>query len=379
MAIRNDMNKNALSGLLKEEAGLLAGLVTLSFFLIYGKTWLANMSGAILPTAFFFWLFLTMLWLSFGVVKHADCLAIKLGEPYGTLILTLSVIGIEVVMISAVMLTGDQNPTLGRDMMFAVLMIVLNGLIGISLLCGGFRHLEQVHNLQGANTFLTVLIPLTALALILPSFTVATERGTYSTSQMIFSILASVLLYGAFLAIQTMRHQRFFMIPGGDPEDELDHGSLIIRSVTYHACLLLLNMLPIVLLSKNMAKIIDYKIEAFNAPMALGGVLIAVLVLAPEGVAAIKSAASDKLQRSVNICLGSALATIGLTVPAILLIGLATGSKVVLGLDPVDMVLLITTLVVSIVTFSSNKTNIIHGVVHLILFITYLAMIFDSV
>ncbi|WP_136799748.1 calcium:proton antiporter [Desulfosediminicola ganghwensis] len=371
------MNRDTLGKFVKEEVGLLAGLITLACFLLLGKASLTNMSGAVLPTAFFFWLFLIMLWLSFGVVKHADCLAIKLGEPYGTLILTLSVISIEVVMISAVMLTGDQNPTLGRDMMFAVLMIVLNGLIGISLLCGGLRHLEQVHNLQGANTFLTVLIPLSVLSLILPDFTLATERGTYSTTQMIFGILASVSLYGTFLAIQTMRHQGFFMIPGGDPEGEHDHGNLVIRSVPYHACLLLLNMLPIVLLSKNMAKIIDYKIVAYNAPMALGGVLIAVLVLAPEGVAAIKSATSDKLQRSVNICLGSALATIGLTVPAILLIGLATGSKVVLGLGQVDMVLLITTLVVSIVTFSSNKTNIIHGVVHLILFVTYLVMIFD--
>ena len=373
------MSLNVSGKVFKEEAGLFVGLVTLVCFLFLGKVWLPNLSGVVLPTVLFLWLFFTMLWLSFGVVKHADCLAIKLGEPYGTLILTLSVISIEVVMITAVMLTGDQNPTLGRDMMFAVLMIVLNGLIGISLLCGGLRHLEQAHNLQGANTFLIVLIPLSVLSLILPDFTLATERGTYSTPQMIFGILASVSLYGTFLAIQTMRHQGFFMIPGGSPEDEHDHGNLVVRSVTYHACLLLASMLPIVLLSKSMAKIIDFTVAELSFPVAFGGVLIAVLVLAPEGVAAIKSATSDKLQRSVNICLGSALATIGLTVPAILLIGLTTGNKVVLGLGQVDMVLLITTLVVSIVTFSSNKTNIIHGMVHLILFVTYIVMIFDQV
>jgi len=371
------MNQNILGQRLKEEAGLLAGVLTLVSFLIFGKGWLTNMSGAVFPTILFFWLFLTMLWLSFGVVKHADCLAIKLGEPYGTLILTLSVISIEVVMITAVMLTGDQNPTIGRDMMFAVLMIVLNGLVGISLLCGGIRHLEQVHNLQGANTFLIVLIPLSVLSLLLPNFTLSTERGTYSTAQMMFGILASVSLYGTFLAIQTMRHQGFFKIPGGDPEDELVHGNLIIRSVIYHVSLLLATMLPIVLLSKSMAKIIDYKVAGFGFPVAFGGVLIAVLVLAPEGVAAIKSATSDKLQRSVNICLGSGLATIGLTVPAILLISLATGNKVVLGLGQVDSVLLVTTLVVSMLTFASNKTNIIHGVVHTILFVAYLVMIFD--
>ena len=361
----------------RDEPGLGVGIVTLIIFLVFGSGWLTGMSGVIFSLGLFAWLFSVMLWLSFGVVKHADCLAIKLGEPYGTLILTLAVISIEVVMITAVMLTGENNPTLGRDMMFAVLMIVLNGLVGVSLILGGLRHLELVHNLQGANTFLVVLIPLAALTLILPNYTVSTEPGTYSTMQMVFGIVASVALYGAFLVIQTMRHQGFFMIPGGDIEDEHGHENLVIRTVGYHAILLIANMLPIVLLSKSMAKIIDYKIAVLGAPMALSGVLIAFLVLAPEGLAAIKSARDNRLQRSVNICLGSALATIGLTVPAILLIGLVTGNKVVLGLDPVESVLLITTLVVSIVTFTNSKTNLIHGIVHSILFITYLVMIFD--
>jgi len=369
--------KNSVVSILKEELGMCVGWVTLICFLVMGKTWFTGMSGVFLPTVLFLWLFPAMLWLSFRVVQHADCLAIKLGEPYGTLILTLSVISIEMVMISAVMLTGVQNPEVGRDMMFAVLMIVLNGLVGISLLWGGIKHLEQVHNLQGANTFLVVLIPLTVLTLILPNFTVSTSHGTYSTAQMIYAGLASVALYGTFLTIQTMRHQGFFMIPGGDVEDKHGHDDLVVRSVFFHSMLLVGNMLPIVLLSKNMAKIIDYKIVSFGAPVALGGVLIAVLVLAPEGMAAIKSATENKLQRSVNICLGSALATIGMTVPAVLLIGLVTGNKVVLGLGPVDSVLLVTTLIVSMVTFSNTKTNIIHGFVHIILFITYLVMIFD--
>ncbi len=361
---------------LREEAGLIAGLITLAIFLAMAGTWFPSISGT-KSLLLFTWLFPVMLWLSFGVVHHADCLAVKLGEPYGTLILTLSVISIEVVMISAVMLTGAENPVLGRDMMFAVLMIVLNGLIGISLLCGGIRHLEQTHNLQGANTFLAVLIPLAVLSLILPVFTTSTEVGTYSLMQMIFIALASAGLYGVFLVIQTMRHQGFFSIPGSSPKDDHGHDILMIRSLGYHAVLLVANILPIVLLSKNMAKIIDYQISAFQAPVAFGGVIIAVLVLAPEGLAAINSALGNRLQRSVNICLGSALATIGLTVPSILLIGIITGQKVILGLEPVDLVLLISTIVVSIVTFSSNRTNVIHGIVHLILFISYIVMIFD--
>lgn len=374
---KEQSQKHSRLGAMKKEAGLIAGLMTLVMFLVFGGGWLSSLSGWFTPLLLFSWLFPIMLWQSFGVVHHADCLAIKLGEPYGTLILTLSVISIEVVMISAVMLTGAQNPELGRDMMFAVLMIALNGLIGLSLLCGGLSHLEQAHNLQGANTFLVVLIPLSILTLILPNFTESSELGTYSNMQMVFAVLASAGLYGAFLIIQTLRHRGFFVIPGGSPEDELGHGSIVVRSVGFHTFFLVANMLPIVLLSKSMAKIIDYQVVAFGAPAALGGVIIAFLVLAPEGLAALKSAIGNRLQRSINICLGSALATIGMTVPAFLLIGLTTGKKIVLGLQPVHSVLLLTTILVAVVTFSSRKTNIIHGIVHLVLFIAYIIMVFD--
>jgi len=363
--------------MIRRESGLIVGLITLVIFLVLGGGWLSQLSGWATPLLLFAWLFPVMLWLSFGVVHHADCLAVKLGEPYGTLILTLSVISIEVVMISAVMLNGDQNPELGRDMMFAVLMIALNGLVGLSLLFGGLPHFEQAHNLQGANTFLVVLIPLAVLSLILPNFTVASALGTYSTAQMVFALAASAGLYGAFLIMQTLRHRGFFVGPGESIEDAQDHGDIVVRSVGFHVVFLLANMLPIVLLSKSMATIIDYQVMAFSAPVALGGVIIALLVLAPEGLAALKSAVDNRLQRSINICLGSAVATIGLTVPVIMMISLTTGNKVILGLDPVDSVLLVTTILVSVVTFSSEKTNVIHGVVHLVLFVAYITMLFD--
>ncbi len=363
--------------ILKREMSLLFGLMTLLVFWFIGKSWLDHLSGWSSPMFLFIWLFLTMLWMSFRVVHHADCLAIKLGEPYGTLILTLSVISIEVVMISAVMLTGADDPTLGRDMMFAVLMIVLNGLVGISLLVGGRRHREQVHNLQGANTFLVVLVPLSILTMILPNFTESTEAGTYSNAQMVFATLVSICLYTAFLTAQTLRYRGHFIAPGTSGQNPHDHEGLVVQSVGLHAGFLLANMVPIVLLSKALAKVLDYQIASLHAPAAIGGIIIAILVLAPEGLAAIRAARDDHLQRSVNICLGSALATIGMTVPAVLTIGLITGNKVVLGLDPVESVLLITTVLVAILTFASNKTNTIHGIVHLILFIAYIFMVFD--
>ncbi len=368
--------------MLKRELGLVAAVVTAALFIAFGSDWLTGLGADARTLALFGWLFVVMLVGAFGVVRHADCLAIRLGEPYGTLILTLSVISIEVIMISAVMLTGSENPELGRDMMFAVIMIVLNGLIGLSLLIGGFKHIEQRFNLQGANTFLAVLIPLSFLSLLLPNFTVSTDVGTLSKPQMVFLSVATLALYGTFLVAQTIRHSGYFMAPvaDGDPDaaaDLHDHEGLDVRSVPYHTVLLVAYMLPIVLLSKSMAKIVDFGIAQVGAPAALGGLLVAVLVLSPEGMAALKAARDDQLQRSINICLGSGLATIGLTVPAILAIGLFVDLPIVLGLDGTEALLLVLTALVAVVNFAGGRANMIHGLVHLILFAAYVVLIFD--
>jgi Ca2+:H+ antiporter len=353
--------------------------MTTVFFLTLGNAWLNDLSNSLRAGFLFLWLFTVMLWAAFAVVRHADALAIKLGEPLGTLILTLAVINIEVIMVSAVMLTGAENPTLGRDMMLSVVMIVLNGLVGLSLLLGGKRHWEQRYNLQGANTFLAVLIPLAVLGLVLPTFTRSTADGSYTMPQAVFLIGVTVCLYGAFLAVQTVSHKEYFRTPAGvDSVDEhAGHDGVVVRSVPFHALLLVAYMIPIVLLSKSMAKLIDHGISVAGAPAALGGLLVAILVLTPEGMAAVRAALDNQLQRSVNICLGSSLSTIGLTIPAVLLIGMATGKSVVLGLEAPEMVLLLLTLGVSVVNFSSGRSNVIQGVVHLILFATYLVLIFD--
>ena len=367
--------------ILRSETGLMVGIVTTLLFLTLGKTWLADLADPLRSGFFFAWLFAVMLWASFAVVRHADALAIKLGEPFGTLILTLSVINIEVIMVSAVMLTGAENPTLGRDMMLSVVMIVMNGLVGLSLLLGGRRHWEQRFNLQGANTFLAVLIPLAVLGLVLPSYTRSTDDGSYSVPQAIFLIIVTICLYGAFLALQTVSHKQYFRAVPEEESSSTDahageHG-FALRSVPFHAALLVAYMIPIVLLSKSMAKLVDHGIHVAGAPVALGGLLVAVLVLTPEGLAAVRAALGNQLQRSINICLGSSLSTIGLTVPAVLCIGLATGKAVVLGLEPPETVLLLLTLGVSVVNFSSGRSNVIQGVIHLILFATYLVLVFD--
>ena len=227
-------------GIFRSEMTLWVGIITTIVFFVVGKNWLMDLSNPLKYGFFFIWLFIVMLWLSFGVVRHADCLAIILGEPYGTLILTLAVISIEVIMIAAVMLTGENNPTLARDTMFSVLMIVLNGMLGLTILIGGLRHHEQEYSLSGASAYLGVLYPLALLGLVVPRFTTSAPGGQASTLMAFYLVVMSVGLYAVFLLIQTMRHSHFFKQPAYAKDDDLaeddhDHGDLVIRSVGFHA------------------------------------------------------------------------------------------------------------------------------------------------
>ena len=320
------------------------------------------------------WLFAVMLLAAFAVVRHADCLAEIFGEPFGTLILTLAITVIEVLMISAVMLTGPEVSTLARDTMFAVVMIVFNGMAGLALLVGGLRYHEQTYSLQSANAFLAVIVPLAVLGLVLPNFTSA-PGATLSTLHEGFLMLMSVALYGVFLAIQTLRHRHYFVEQGETEEKAPPITDL--RPAAYHGVLLLLYIVPFVLLSKKIAVPIDYGVQVLHAPAALVGFLVAALILAPESLAAVRAAAANQLQRSINLLLGSVLASISLTIPAVLAIGMLTGRSVVLGLENVDVVVLLLTLGVSTLTFASGRTNILLGAVHLLLFSAYLVLIFD--
>jgi len=366
---------------LVSESALVIGVLAAIVFGIFGSVWLGTATGLLLAglTAI---LFAVILAAAFGVVRHADALAVLLGEPYGTLILTLSVISIEVMMISAVMLTGTENPTLARETMYAVVMIVLNGMVGLTLILGGLRHHEQEYNLQGANAFIALILPLAVLVLILPNYTRSTEGPTLSTPQEIFLFVICIGLYAVFLAVQTVRHRSYFLAPraASDPDApdlEDEHPGLVLRGAWIHAALLVAYLVPIVYLAKMLAIPIDIGINRFGAPAALGGFVVAVLVLSPEVLSAIRAALANRLQRSVNIFLGSVAATIALTVPAVLVISMATGKQVTLGLPPVDSLLLLLTLAVSIVTFSSGRTNVLQGAVHLVLFFAYLVLIFD--
>jgi Ca2+:H+ antiporter len=266
--------------------------------------------------------------------------------------------------------------------MYAVVMIALNGMVGVTLLLGGLKHREQQYNLQGANAFLAVIVPLSILGLVLPNYTQATSDPSFSAAQATFMIVLSVGIYGVFLGIQTVRHRSLFVQPRRDADDDGNisedaHGVAGMRSITFHAVMLVLYLVPLVVLAKKLAFPIDHGIEVLEFPYALGGFLVAVLILSPEALGAARAALNNQLQRSINILLGSVLATISLTIPAVLAIGMLSGEHVVLGLESEETVMLIVTLLVSTLTFASGKTNVLQGAVHILLFLAYFMLIFD--
>jgi len=364
-------------GVIRAELALIFGIATAAIFLWAGSALIEIIGHPVALIVVFLWLFAAILWSAVSVVRHADCLAVKWGEPYGTLVLTLSAIAIEVVMISAAMLHGQNNPTLGRDAIFAVVMIALNGFVGLVLLLGGLRHGEQYYNLEGVNSYLNVIMTLAVLGLVLPNFTTTTEGPTFSTEQQIFLVVVSLFLYAIFLLIQTMRHRGYFMESERAivAPDSVDH-PLHVQSTAFHAPMLVLYLIVVILLAEKFAVPLDNSIEKFGMPQEFGGAMIAALVLAPEGIGAIRSDLRNQLQRAINILFGSVLATIGLTIPAILTISLVTKRPVTLGVQGGNLPLLLLTLAVSVVTFASRKTNILQGCVHLLLFAVFLLLIF---
>lgn len=353
-------------------------------FFFLGDAILAQLGAPLTSVLIFAWLLVVIMWAAFGVVHEAEVLAHRLGEPYGTLTLTLAIVIIEVALISAVMLGAKGAPTLGRDTMFAVLMIVLNGVVGLGLLLGGLKHFTQRYNLKGASTYLAVIIPLTVIPLILPNFTTSTADGTLTKFQAISFGLFTLLIYGGFLLLQTGRYREFYKEPAAEDLE----GSITVADeqaekvigggpIMTHVILLLANILPIVLLAKSLAKVLDFGIAKLGAPPALGGILIAMVVFTPECITALRAITSNQLQRAINLCLGAAASTLGLTVPAVLAIAIFTGQDVVLGLSPTNMVLLAMTLLLSTLTFTGTRTTMLEGAVHLGVFFVFVVLVFS--
>jgi len=311
-----------------------------------------------------------------AAVLHAEEIAHEVGEPYGTLVLTIAVTIIEVALIMSITLGGKGDPALARDTVISVIMIVCNGIVGLCVLAGGLQYREQDFEVKGASAYLAVLTALSVLTLVLPNFTHSSSGPTLSPAQLLFVSVVTLLLYGVFLYIQTVRHREFFTEVRADPDD-FPGPAGNWSALRTPAVLLIASLLAVVLLSKTFAASVKTWLAYAGAPPALSGFLVALLILLPESVAAFRASRINEFQRSINLALGSSLATIGLTVPAVASITLYFGQNLILGLDSQAMVLLFLTLLISTLTFGTGRSNILYGFVHLIIFATYIFLIFE--
>jgi len=307
----------------------------------------------------------------FAAVYHAEVVAHRVGEPFGTLVLAVAVTVIEVALIISVMLAAPaEKAGLARDTVFAAVMIVCNGIVGLCLLWGGARHHEQGFQVHGASAALAVLAALTTLSLILPNVATTAPGPFFSKSQLIFAGAVSLVLYGSFVFIQTVRHRDYFL--AGDDAGEHAHTPPTGTMVAISAVLLVAALVAIVGLAKSLTPTIEIAVARLEVPKAVVGIIIATLVLLPEGLSALRAARANRLQTSLNLALGSALASIGLTIPAVAVVSIMLDQPLQLGLGEKDTDLLALTLLVGVITLGTGRTTVLQGIVHLVIFAVFL-------
>lgn len=310
-----------------------------------------------------------------SAVHHAEVVALRVGEPYGTLVLALAITAIEVALIVSLMIAaGPSKAALARDTIYATVMIISSGVIGICLLLGGLRHREQRFRAEGAGAALSALAALSTLVLILPEFTTSAPGASYSTTQLIFVAISSLLVWCAFVFFQTVRHRDYFL-PASDASNQAVHVDPPSNGQSWISFLLLLIALVVVVgLAKTLSPAIEAAVASAGAPAAVVGIIIAMVVLLPEGVSAIRAALANRLQTSMNLAFGSALASIGLTVPAVVVVVVAIvlDLPLVLGLEAKNMILLVLSLFVCAIGLGNGRTNMMQGAVQVVIFAAFL-------
>jgi Ca2+:H+ antiporter len=305
-----------------------------------------------------------------SAVHHAEVVAHKVGEPYGTIILALCITIIEVALIVSLMVAGgEQAITLARDTVFAAVMIILNGIIGICVLVGGVKYFEQFFARTSATTYLVSIVSILVITLVLPNYTSSVNGPYYNNAQLIFVSIACLVIYGVFLMVQTVRHRSYFVPADGNAEEHFipNKTQAIVSFFFLVICLII-----VVLMAKGLSKTIEDMVQSMGAPKSLVGVIIAGVVLLPEGLAAIRAARNNQFQSSLNLALGSALASIGLSIPAIAAVSIMYDIPLVLGLDKKDIILLTLSVFIVMLSLSRGKTNVLYGTVLLVNLAAYI-------
>jgi Ca2+:H+ antiporter len=313
----------------------------------------------------------------FAAVHHAEVVAHRVGEPYGTLVLALAITVIEVALILSLMLAGGAaSGALPRDTLFATVMIICTGVVGLCILVGGIRHREQSFQIAGTGPALAALVVLCGLALVLPVYTTSSVGATYTGSQLAFVGVAALATWAVFVFVQTVRHRDYFL-PPDTPSDESAHAAPPSTAQAWASLAwLLLSLVAVVGLAKRLSPTIEAALASAGAPKAVLGIVIALLVLLPETTAAVRAAAANRLQTSMNLAIGSAMASIGLTVPAVVAASIVLDLPLMLGLSSKDQALLLMTFLVCAITLGTGRTHLMQGAVHLVLFAAYLFLAF---
>lgn len=358
---------------LKNEKAFIAAVFAISIITAIEKI-PAVFENNVLEAFVFLFVFAVIIYAAIGVVHHAELIAFKLGEPYGTMVLTFSAVTVEVIMITAMMLHGDSDPVLARDTIFSTLMILINALIGFVLLAGGFRYGEQKYNLKSSNSYLSMIIGIIGLGMFLPNLINIEAYYTYQG----FLIIALLILYIFFIRMQSKEHNYYFTFKKLSDEEGHHIKTSDRKKISglYHSIMLIITIAAISLLAENLAVFADDGIAKLNMPEAMAGLLISIIIVTPEGLTAIRAGLGNDMQRVINISLGSVLSTVSLTIPAVLIVGMLYGKEIILGLTLVQSGMIIISLLVSILTCKDGETNALQGFIHVILFIAFVFMIF---
>jgi len=349
-----------------------AGRIAKWTWIVPLAAWLVLVAAMLLPGTIAFALAaVALIGVVIAAVHHAEVVAHRIGEPFGTLVLAVAVTVIEVALIVSVMLSGGADKeALARDTVFAAIMICCNGIVGLCLLVGGLRHHEQGFGIQGASSALAVLCAMSVLTMVLPNYATTVPGPGLANSQLVFAGFISLLLYLVFVFIQTISHRDYFLVQSADENEHALPPSNPVALASL--ALLIVSLVAVVGLAKTLSRVVESGVGRLGAPAAVVGIIIAALVLLPEGLAAVRNARANRLQNSLNLALGSALASIGLTIPTVAVVSLFMDRPIVLGLIDKEIVLLALTLIVGVITLGTGRTTFLQGVIHLVIFAAFL-------
>jgi len=353
---------------LKKEYSVFVALITMVGMIYFEHTLASTNIGNLIGFGI---IFAVIIYSSLAVAFHAEKLAEKFGEPYGTLILTISAVLVEIVII-VIMMMHSGNVTMARDTIYSAIMLDINGLLGIAAIIGGIKYGEQPYNVDSSNSYLGMLITAIGIAMVIPQFITEAHSSIYS----IFVIVSFIALYIVFTKIQLSNHKYFFEYKHKGEKNTNHHENTKEINAFYHSFILIASIVFIGVLSEILSVFMEHTLNEFNLPLAIGAVTVAIISASPELITAVRAALDNRMQTVVNIALGASTATILLTVAAVEVISKINGMEIVMALTPIQEVMFGLTILIGIVNFSDGETNVLEGFLHFILFIVFIFLIF---